>query len=111
VTYLLDSVFSFTDLPVRLLMVFGLLGVMAASLGGAVVFLARVIGEISVPGYAATMLVILFFGGLNALGLGIVGSYAWRGFENTKRRPLAVVLKCSSFSGDGTSPRLDRPAR
>jgi glycosyltransferase involved in cell wall biosynthesis len=111
VTYLLDSVFSFTDLPVRLLMVFGLLGVLVASLGGAVVFFARVLGDISVPGYAATMLVILFFGALNALGLGIVGSYAWRGFENTKRRPLAVAMKCSSFAGDGASPRQDQQAR
>ena len=107
VTYLLDSVFSFTDLPVRLLMVFGLLGVLVASLGGAVVFLARMLGGIPVPGYAATMLVILFFGALNSLGLGIVGSYAWRGFENTKRRPLAVVLKCSSIAGNGTPPRPD----
>jgi len=92
-------------------MVVGLLGVLVASLGGAVVFLARIVGDIAVPGYAATMLVILFFGGLNALGLGIVGSYAWRGFENTKRRPLAVVLRCSTFGGDGTSPRQDPQVR
>ncbi|HKC92706.1 MAG TPA: glycosyltransferase family 2 protein [Nitrospira sp.] len=107
VTYLLDSLFSFTDVPVRLLMVFGLLGVLVASSGGAVVFLARIFGDIPVPGYAATMLMILFFGGLNALGLGIVGSYAWRGYENTKHRPLAVVLKCSSTAGNGTSSRQD----
>ena len=75
--------------------------------GGAVVFLARIFGGIPVPGYAATMLTILFFGGLNALGLGIVGSYAWRGYENTKRRPLAVVLKCSSTAGNSTSSRQD----
>jgi glycosyltransferase involved in cell wall biosynthesis len=104
VTYLLDSVFSFTDLPVRLLIAFGLLGVLVATLGATVVFLARLFGGIPVPGYAATMIVILFFGGLNALGLGIVGSYAWRGFENTKRRPLAVVLRCSSIAGNGTTP-------
>ena len=46
-----------------------------------------------VPGYAATILVVLFFGGINALGLGLVGSYVWRGYENTKRRPLAVALR------------------
>lgn len=99
VTYLLDSVFSFSDLPVRLLVAFGVLGLTVAALGGAVVFLTRVVAGIPVPGYAPTMLTILFFGGLNALGLGIVGSYAWRGFENTKRRPLAVIMKSSSILG------------
>ncbi len=108
VTYLLDSVFSFTDLPVRLLIAFGMLGLTVATLGGAVVLLARILGGIPVPGYAATMLAILFFGGLNALGFGVVGSYAWRGFENTKRRPLAVVLKSSRISGSAISSTEDR---
>jgi hypothetical protein len=39
----------------------------------------------------------MFFGGINSLGLGIVGAYAWRTYENTKRRPLAVVIKTQSF--------------
>ena len=30
---------------------------------------------------------------LNIFGLAIVGSYAWRAYENTKRRPLAVVSR------------------
>ena len=44
-----------------------------------------------------TMLAILFFGALNSLGLGVVGSYAWRAFENTKQRPLAVVQSSRHF--------------
>lgn len=99
--YLFDSVFSFTDLPIRLLILFGTLGLMASVGLGVVVLLARMVGDIAVPGYAATALTVLFFGGLNALGLGIVGTYAWRGFENTKRRPLAVVMSYEVF-GSGT---------
>jgi glycosyltransferase involved in cell wall biosynthesis len=97
--YLFDSIFSFTDLPVRLLIAFGLLGLSSAFILGLVVLAARIHGEISVPGYAATVLTLLFFGGLNAVGLGIVGTYAWRGFENTKRRPLAVVMDLEAFGG------------
>jgi glycosyltransferase involved in cell wall biosynthesis len=96
-TYLLDSIFSFTDLPIRLLIALGLLGLFSSLLLAAVIVGARLVGDIDVPGYASTALVILFFGGLNAAGLGIVGTYAWRGFENTKRRPLAVVMNCESF--------------
>jgi glycosyltransferase involved in cell wall biosynthesis len=97
IQYLSDSVFSFTDLPVRLLMRFGALGVMVAVVLGIIVLVARVAGQVDVPGYAATILVVLFFGGLNALGLGVIGSYVWRGYENTKRRPLAVVLRELEF--------------
>ena len=97
VNYLLDSVFSFTDLPVKILSAVGLVGVITAILFGLVVLLARVFGGIPVPGYTATVLTVLFFGGLNALGLGIVGSYAWRSFENTKARPLALVMDAHTF--------------
>lgn len=91
--YLSDSVFSFTDLPVRLLMRFGVVGVLVSIVVSLIVLVARLAGLVDVPGYAATILVVLFFGGLNALGLGLIGSYVWRGYENTKRRPLAVVLR------------------
>ncbi|MGI5181887.1 glycosyltransferase family 2 protein [Dactylosporangium sp. CA-152071] len=99
VTYLMDSVFAFTDLPVRLLMAAGVLGLLVSVVLGAVVLSARLAGLFDVPGYAATILVVLFFGGVNALGLGVVGSYAWRGYENTKRRPLAVVAWELQYAG------------
>lgn len=99
INYLLDSVFSFTDLPIKLLSLFGLIGVFASVLLGIVVLLAKIFGNIPVPGYAATALTVIFFGGLNSLGLGIVGAYAWRAFENTKNRPLAVVMALQKFDG------------
>ncbi len=102
VNYLMDSIFSFTDLPVRLLMLFGMIGVVSSAVLGLSVVVARVGGLVDVPGYAATILVVLFFGGINALGLGLVGSYAWRGYENTKRRPMAVVLRELEFPAERT---------
>jgi glycosyltransferase involved in cell wall biosynthesis len=97
VSYLLDSVFAFTDLPVRLLMLFGIGGLVVSVVLGLSVLIAKLGGWLDVPGYAATILVVLFFGGINALGLGLVGSYAWRGYENTKRRPLAITLREMTF--------------
>ena len=98
INYLLDSIFSFTDLPIRLLTLFGLLGLVASVLFGLAVLLAKMFGDIAVPGYSATVLTVIFFGGLNSLGLGIVGTYAWRAFENTKGRPLAVVMAAQQFN-------------
>lgn len=97
--YLSDSVFAFTDLPVRLLIGLGMMAMAVAVLLGIVTVVARVSGMVEVPGYAGTMLAILFFGAFNALGLGVVGTYAWRAFENTKSRPLAVVQSEQSFDG------------
>lgn len=89
--YLSDSVFAFTDLPVRLLMGIGFVGLAIAAMLSLITVVARLSGLLVVPGYAGTILTVLFFGALNLLGLGVVGSYAWRAFENTKQRPLAVV--------------------
>jgi glycosyltransferase involved in cell wall biosynthesis len=103
VRYSLDSLFSFTDRPIRILSVMGLAG-MALALGlGLVVLWARLTGRIPVPGYAAMVLVVMFFGALNSLSLGIVGEYIWRTFENTKGRPSSVVARQQAFSGRAAS--------
>ena len=98
INYLMDSVFAFTDLPIRLLIRGGAIGAAAAAMVGLIVAVARAAGAITVPGYAMTMLMIVFFGALNLLSLGIVGSYAWRAYENTKARPLAIRLRVDNFN-------------
>jgi glycosyltransferase involved in cell wall biosynthesis len=104
VTYVADSVFSFTDLPVRLLIWVGVVGMVLSTIAALIVLVVRLVGEVPVPGYAATVLMVLFFGGLNALGLGVVGSYAWRAYENTKRRPNAVVSREIEFPATQDRP-------
>jgi glycosyltransferase involved in cell wall biosynthesis len=95
--YVLDSIFAFSDLPIQLMTAAGILGLAVASLLSVIVFLMKATGAIHVPGYAMTVLIVMFFGGLNSLGLGIIGSYVWRTFENTKSRPHAVIMKRSDF--------------
>lgn len=99
--YLSDSVYSFTDLPIRFLLVAGCVGVVISLAIATIVVVARVAGAITVPGYAATMMVIVFFAALNLTGLGIIGAYVWRAFENSKARPGAVVMGERVFSPDG----------
>lgn len=108
--YLLDSVFAFTDAPIRALLTLGGVGMCVSILLGIAVLIAKLGSLVAVPGYAGTMLAILFFGGLNALGLGLVGNYAWRAYENTKQRPLSIALTVESFptSTDATPQRKDQ---
>lgn len=101
-TYLLDSIFAFTDLPIRILTFLGLVGIIVAVVLALGVVALRIIGEIDVAGYTATIVIITFFGALNTLGIGLIGAYAWRAYENTKRRPLALVQTSRSFDGNKT---------
>ena len=95
--YMMDSIFAFTDLPVRVLMLLGMLGLMVSIPLSSAVLILHMADVIKVPGYAATMLAILFFGAVNMLSIGIVGSYAARAYENTKMRPLAIVERSTTF--------------
>jgi glycosyltransferase involved in cell wall biosynthesis len=89
--YLSNSVFAFTDLPVRILWIVGIFGISLGVMVGFIILVARIAGAITVPGYAATVLILLLFLSLNSLGLGIIGSYVWRSYEGVKKRPGAIV--------------------
>ena len=91
VDYMLDSIYSFTDLPIRLVTMTGAIGAIGAILVGIVILVLRLLNFIEVPGYTPILLSVLFLGALNLLAIGIVGTYIWRTFENSKSRPLAVI--------------------
>jgi glycosyltransferase involved in cell wall biosynthesis len=95
--YAVDSVFSFTDLPIRLLLFLGAAGTLAAVVASGVVYTYWLLGRVPVLGYTPLMLMITFFGGLTALGLGIVGQYLWISIQNTRGRPAFVVKSSERF--------------
>jgi hypothetical protein len=101
VHYMLDSAFAFSYLPIRLMEITGMLGLLLGIVLSMVVLYARLRSGVVVPGYTATVLAVLFFGALNALGIGLLGEYVWRAFENTKGRPPYVVARCLHFGEDG----------
>ena len=100
--YALDSVFAFTDLPLRALLLLGVAGTTLAVVAGITVFLAWLTGSVPVLGYTPIMLVITFFGGLTALGLGITGEYLWLTLQNARARPNYIVASATTYDN---SPR------
>ena len=100
--YCLDSVFNFTDLPLKLLLYCGLIGLLFSLIWGAAVLGAKLVGSIPVPGYAAIVIAILFFGGLTSLGLGIIGQYLWLTLQNTRQRPNYIVAGATSYDNRAT---------
>ncbi|HEX7501069.1 MAG TPA: glycosyltransferase family 2 protein [Polyangia bacterium] len=109
--YLSDSIFSFTDLPIRLLTSVGLIGLLLTTSLGSTVVVLRALDLIRVPGYAATVMLVMFFGALNCFGLGVLGSYVWRGFENSKARPNYIVSSQRDFSGSAAEAMATRSRR
>lgn len=98
VNYMMDSIFSFTDLPLKILTRVGFFGMAIFAVCGLFTFISKVSGMINVDGYTATFLTIGFFGAMNLFGLGIIGSYTWRIYENTKQRPLAISIEKKIFN-------------
>jgi len=100
--YMADSVFSFTDLPIRLVVATGLFGVVTSLAVGIAVLVARFTTDLQTPGYTPIVLTITFTGALILLALGVIGSYVWRTYENTKGRPRSVIRDVRRF-GQGSN--------
>jgi polyisoprenyl-phosphate glycosyltransferase len=95
--YGLDSLFSFTDVPIRLLLALGILGSTVAVVFAALLLSASLSGRITVPGYAPTVLIVTFFGSITSLGLGIVGQYVWLILQTTRGRPGYLIDRVENF--------------
>lgn len=97
--YALDSIFAFTDLPIRALLLLGTLATLGSIVGVITLLVAWGLGLVPVLGYTPLMLAIISFGGLTAIGLGIVGQYQWLALQNSRNRPTAIVQRIERFDG------------
>lgn len=91
--YLADSVFSFTTLPITIIAWLGMIGTTVAFALGVFVFLSWLNGNIEEPGYTALILVQLASTAAVLTAIGVVGTYVWRTYDNSKRRPNAIERK------------------
>lgn len=97
--YMADSIFSFSDLPILVVVWSGIIGVTFSVLVGAATLGARLAGVIQVPGFTTIVLVVTFLFSLLLTTQGIIGMYLWRAFENTKRKPGAIVMRQRVWDG------------
>ncbi len=87
----LDGIFSFTSVPIRLL---GLIGVLVVGVTSIYLLylLGAWLGGAPFPrGFATLVLLMIFFGGIQLMGLHIVGSYVYRAYLEVRRRPLYIT--------------------
>lgn len=87
----IDGITSFTTAPLRLTTYIGVLVSLAAFIYIVYLVIRPLFGAPTVPGYASTLAVVLFLGGVQLLSLGIIGEYIGRIFNETKNRPLYFI--------------------
>lgn len=98
--YMMDSFFSFSDLPILVVMYLGMIGCILSMTLGLIIAVMRLLGFITVPGYTALAVLITFSTCAILAGQGILGVYLWRTFENTKQRPLRIVSRVVTHEAD-----------
>jgi dolichol-phosphate mannosyltransferase len=86
-----DGIFSISTTPLRIAVYSGFSLAAVAFLGGIWVIYQKLVYGIALVGWASTIVIIMFLGGIILSTLGIIGEYVSRIYEEVKRRPLYVV--------------------
>lgn len=87
----IEGITSFSTRPLKVWTYLGLL-VSTLSIAFAIYLVFRVVFlGVESPGYASTMVAITLIGGLQLMGIGVLGEYVARIFLESKRRPAYLV--------------------
>ncbi|MDR2766148.1 MAG: glycosyltransferase family 2 protein [Holosporaceae bacterium] len=89
--YAVSGITSFSTFPLRISAYIGMFVTLLAFVRGLWIFLRVIFCGIDLPGYASTMVVLLFLGGIQLMSLGIIGEYIGSIYSETKRRPIYIV--------------------
>lgn len=87
----LNAIFSFSFLPLIIFRLFGTLAILVSVILGSYVVYHKIITGLAVTAWASNIITTTFFGGLNLLGIGIVGEYISRIFDEVRDRPIYIV--------------------
>lgn len=89
--FALDGITAFSNVPLRWAFYAGLfLGFGSMLVVGHVLYI-KFFTEEAVPGWATITASVLFLGGIQLVGIGILGEYIGRIFEEVKQRPLYLI--------------------
>lgn len=110
--FALDGITSFTTVPLKLASYIGLITALFGFIYAAwIIFKTLMYGD-PVAGYPSLMVVVLCLGGIQLVGIGILGEYLARIFDESKQRPLYVIqsFQPSSLHPDGRASGANKPA-
>lgn len=94
-----DTIVSFSDKPMRLMMKVGFGMTVLSLIIGLVYFVRYLCGDIKVLGYTSLIISLWFLGSVLISLLGVVGLYLGKAFEQVKNRPAFLVDEMMNFEG------------
>lgn len=89
--FAIDGLTSFSATPLKIFSAIGFITAGCALLYGIYVIINTLLFGNRVAGYPSLVVLILLFGGLNMIAVGMLGEYVSRIFIETKQRPLYVI--------------------
>ncbi|KXF82731.1 glycosyltransferase family 2 protein [Enterovibrio coralii] len=101
--FALEGITSFSTAPLRVWLYLGVLLSTIAFVYGSVIIIRTMMSGVDLPGYASILSAILFFGGIQLIGLGVMGEYIGRIYMEVKGRPVYIVESDSDDKPKKTS--------
>lgn len=95
--YAIEGIIGFSTKPLRIATYLGMLTGFAAFVYLVVVVLQRLLGGISIPGYATIIVLILLLGAMQLFCIGIIGEYIGKIFEQSKNRPIYIAKEILTY--------------
>ncbi len=86
-----DTVYGFTGAPIAILTILGVVSTVLMVFVLIATLFASLMGWMVVPGYATIVILSTLGQSVTIMGLGILGGYIHRSFENTKGRPKFII--------------------
>ena len=89
--FALDGITSFSTVPLRIWLYLGIFISLLSFLYGSIIIIKTLVFGVDLPGYASLLTVVLFLGGIQLIGIGILGEYIGRIYKESKRRPTYII--------------------
>ncbi|WP_299459937.1 glycosyltransferase family 2 protein [uncultured Gimesia sp.] len=99
------AIFSFSFFPLTVFYIIAALSAVVCLGLISFVFYHKIFTGLAIPGWASTTITASFFGMLNALGIGILGEYVTRIYDQVRARPMFIVGSKTNFD----SPEIEAP--
>ena len=87
----LEGITSFSTFPIRMWLYLGSFIAVISFILSLKVFIEKLFFGIEVEGYASLFIAIFFLGGVQLIGIGVLGEYVGRIYMESKRRPKYVI--------------------
>jgi glycosyltransferase involved in cell wall biosynthesis len=101
--FALDAITSFSTLPLRVWTYIGAIVALISFSYATYIIIRTIAWGVITPGFATLSCLILFLGGVQLIGMGVLGEYIGRIVAETKQRPLFLVEGTYGFGFESTN--------